>query len=228
MPKCPNCGQDTARTEDWACQWCGYPLLSASYKKIPQTYKQLKDEKRDNQKSPVTEVTVVPAVPSDSTLAAANTLDYVNEPPPEPEVESTPVMESKPILEPKTKFTPEPKPEPMLMSEPSQAQTAIDVTADELLSAYKEDETAANARFANKILKVTGIVNRIEVKSYLDFSYITLSNAEQNLLQNVRCFFNKKYGSELSQLTKGQRVTVQGEFDGSIINIRMIDCVLVR
>ncbi|MFC1929116.1 zinc ribbon domain-containing protein, partial [Chloroflexota bacterium] len=35
MQKCPNCGQPAARTEDWACQWCGYPLLSKSYKKIP-------------------------------------------------------------------------------------------------------------------------------------------------------------------------------------------------
>lgn len=43
MPKCPNCGQETTRTEDWACQWCGYPLLSLSYKKTPKTHKQLKD-----------------------------------------------------------------------------------------------------------------------------------------------------------------------------------------
>ena len=45
MPKCPNCGRETARTEDWACQWCGYPLLSESYKKIPKTFKQLKEER---------------------------------------------------------------------------------------------------------------------------------------------------------------------------------------
>ena len=42
MPKCPNCGQPAERTEDWACRWCGYPLLSPSYRKIPKTYEQLK------------------------------------------------------------------------------------------------------------------------------------------------------------------------------------------
>lgn len=45
MPKCPNCGQETLRTEDWACQWCGYPLLSTGYKKIDKTWKQIKEER---------------------------------------------------------------------------------------------------------------------------------------------------------------------------------------
>jgi membrane protease YdiL (CAAX protease family)/DNA-directed RNA polymerase subunit RPC12/RpoP len=45
MPRCPNCGRKALRTEDWACQWCGYPLLSKSYKKIPKTYKELREEK---------------------------------------------------------------------------------------------------------------------------------------------------------------------------------------
>lgn len=53
MPKCPNCGQETARTEDWACQWCGYSLLSQSYEKIPKTYEQLQEEKLRKKKPPV-------------------------------------------------------------------------------------------------------------------------------------------------------------------------------
>ena len=46
MPRCPNCGRKTSRTEDWACKWCGYPLLSKSYKKITKTYKQFQEERR--------------------------------------------------------------------------------------------------------------------------------------------------------------------------------------
>jgi uncharacterized protein len=45
MPRCPNCHREALRTEDWACQWCGYPLLSKSYKKIPKTYKELREER---------------------------------------------------------------------------------------------------------------------------------------------------------------------------------------
>ncbi len=45
MPACPNCGRQTLRTRDWACQWCGYPLLSRAYKKIDKTFKQLQEER---------------------------------------------------------------------------------------------------------------------------------------------------------------------------------------
>ena len=45
MAKCPNCGRETLRTEDWACQWCGHPLLHGPFKRIERTYRQLKDER---------------------------------------------------------------------------------------------------------------------------------------------------------------------------------------
>ncbi|MHA2068988.1 MAG: OB-fold protein, partial [Candidatus Thorarchaeota archaeon] len=55
MANCPNCGQPTKRTQDWACQWCGYPLLSKSYRKVPKTYQQLKKERLSNQESQLKE-----------------------------------------------------------------------------------------------------------------------------------------------------------------------------
>ena len=42
---CPNCGRPTMRTADWVCQWCGYPLLSGSYKKLDKTYAELQAER---------------------------------------------------------------------------------------------------------------------------------------------------------------------------------------
>jgi len=170
MPKCTNCGRETLRTEDWVCQWCGYPLLSYSYKKIPKTYKQLKEERLHK---------------------------------PEQEVE---------IIQ-----EPEPEPEPV----------AMELTVEELLSAYETDEVAADAKFANKLLRVTGVVATIDVKDMLDIHYIRLTGAERNLLQSVQCMFDKKHAPVLEKLEKGQTVTVQGKYTGSIIAIRMIDCVLV-
>jgi hypothetical protein len=144
---------------------------------------------------------------------------------PEPlaELEAQMTPESEPAAKVETQLTPDPE----LKAKPVQTPTAIEVTVDELLSAYATDVAATDERFGNKILKVTGVVNRIEVKDFLDFDYITLTNAENNLLQHVRCFFDKKHGPELNQLTTGQKVTVQGTYDGSIVNIRLRDCVLV-
>jgi len=228
MRNCPNCGLPTKRTEDWACQWCGYPILSESYQKISKTYRQLKEEKMHKQEPLVTQELVLEPEPEHvAELVPEITSESKPEPIAEPEPELTPEPESKPILEPEPEPMPEPEPEPRPKSEPEPSSTAIEVTVDELLSAYATDEAAADERFGNKILKVTGIVNRIEVKDYLDFDYITLTNAENSLFQHVRCFFDKKHGPELSQLTTGQKVTVQGTYDGSMINIRLRDCVLV-
>jgi len=195
MPKCPNCGQTTARTEDWACQWCGYPLLSNSYPKISKTYRQLKEEGLPKKEPLMREEIEASLLPGHGALPQMHALEPEPKPKPEPE--------------------PEPEPE-------------IEVTVAELLSAYATEGVAADARFVGKIVKVTGLVDRIEVKDALEIYYITLTGAEANLLQNIKCVFDRKHGPDLNQLMTGQTVTVQGKYDGSIMDIRMSDCVLVQ
>ena len=152
-------------------------------------------------------------------------------PEPEPVAEPEPELttEPEPMGEPEPELAPEPEPEPEQEPEPEPepALPALEVTVDELLAAYATDEAAADERFMKKILKITGIVNRIEVKDYLDLDYINLTSAERKIFDHVRCFFGKKHGLELNQLVKGQKVTVQGTYDGSIISMRLRGCVLV-
>jgi len=204
MPKCPNCGLETLRTEDWACQWCGYPLLSSSYKMIPKTYKQLKQERLYGAKP-------------------------ILESKPEPEPESVFESEPEPVLESQEEPTPESEQavEPVLESKPEPELVAMELTVEELLSAYAKDRDAADIKFAKKLLRVTGVVAMIDVKDMLDTHYIRLTTAERNLLWNVRCIYDKKHASALQQLAIGQTVTAQGIYNGSIIEIRMMDCVIV-
>ncbi len=284
MQKCPNCGQEAARTEDWACQWCGYPLFSKFYKRIPKTYRELKEESLLKQEVPVRDepepepvaeleptpepepepepVAELEPTPEPEPEPAAE-LEPTPEPEPEPVAELEPTPEPEPVAElepepepkpkPRTKTrvrakpkpepapvaalepTPEPDPEPAPAPtaeleptpEPEPDPAAIELTVEKLLSAYEVEGVAADAKFANKILKVTGTADRIEVKDALDLHYIDLAGAETNELQNVRCFFNRQSGPELSKLTRGQAVTVQGKYDGSIVNLSLRDCVLV-
>jgi len=238
MPKCPNCGRATARTEDWACQWCGYPLLSGSYKKIPKTYKQLKEEELIKQELPLTEESETSLLPSQDILppTLAPEPEAALEPEAEPELvsELEPEPEQVPELEPEPEPVAEAKveqaPEPELVPEPEPelVPTAMDITVEELLSAYETEGAAADTKFVNKILRVTGVVDRIEVKENLNIYYITLGSTGKNLLQSVRCVFDEKYSSELSQLVPGQTVTVQGKYAGSIMDICMRDCILVH
>ncbi len=265
MAKCPNCGLKTARTEDWCCQWCGYPLLYGPYKKIEKTYRELKEERLTQQPDEEAELEAElepeaefePEVEPEPMAKRKQTakskpaaepepeaeLESEAEAEPEPEAVPEPIPEPEPAAEPEPEFKFKPadkpksipkakvEPEPVLEAEPEPALAlaAMELTVEELISAYQEEGEAADARFANQIIRIKGVVGRIEVKDNLDIYYITLKSAGKNLLlQNVRCVFNRKHGPELSQLTTGQTVTVQGIYVGSVIDLSLRDCVLVR
>ena len=117
LPKCPNCERETMRTTDWACQWCGYPLLSGSYKIIPKTFQQLKDEAL--QKAKPEREPDSGAGPEGGLEAATETELIVEpvaepakdrEPTPEPKAEPTPPPNAQPAAESQAEPVVEPKP----------------------------------------------------------------------------------------------------------------------
>lgn len=201
MRKCPNCGQVTVRTEDWACQWCAYPLLSGNYEGIPKTYKQLQEEKLRKQKAPRREQTGTLPLPDDSSLPPIHTL----------ESKSEPTLDSE--LAPKPKRQPKSK----RKSDRGLVVAPVEVTVEELYSL-----------FAMQSFKVTGVVNKIVLEDSLNVYYILLAGTNKNVELDVQCMFDKKHLSELNQLTKGQNVTVEGNYAGYIINMLMRNCVLVH
>ena len=111
--------------------------------------------------------------------------------------------------------------------DPIPAAATVEVTVEELITAYEDDEETANERFGSKIIKITGVVDRIEVKDSLDIFYITLTSNEKDMPQVVRCMFDKKHGKALTRLRAGQTVTVQGKYTGSVVDIRMGSCFIV-
>jgi len=227
MARCPNCGRETLRTEDWACQWCGHPLLSGGYRKIPKT-------------EPVPEPEPVPPPRPTPVTKPEPVLEPVPEPEPvpapepelelepEPELEPTPVAEPEPepVPEPAPITEPAPKPVPELAPEPTTG--AIAVTVDELNSAFNADKAAANTKLMNKILKVTGTVDKIFVKEHLDIQYIMLTSSGSRENWSVRCTFGREYGPHLTRLSPGQMETVQGKYAGYERNIILKDCALAR
>lgn len=301
MPKCPNCERETKRTTDWACQWCGYPLLSGSYNMVPKTFRQLKEEAlqkakperepdsgagpegglktatetelivepvaepgKDREPAPGTEAEPTP--PPDAEPAPESQAEPVVAPKPtegpkpipeasviplgephreqlpepekavelQPGAEPTPEPTPKPEPGPEPTPKPEPSPEPMPRPEPVPAPKPIkkpepvaeELTVDELIAAYEQDAPAADARFLDKRLMVTGVVALVDVKETLDTHYVRLAGAEGDISRSVKCLFDKKHAPALGQLEKGQTSTVQGKFNGSLIAIRMIDCEL--
>jgi len=252
MAKCHNCGRETLRTEDWACQWCGHPLLYGPFKKIEKTYKQLKDERinksvreeeagwelkheleTEKEMEPKQDLEVIKGIELEPEPEKVKETDVAQgieqeieieeetEPVQEPEreLEKTEIEECEPEI--KTEIEKETE----AMQEPAPADMELDVA--EILTAYEEDDIAADEKFVNKILRVTGTVSLIDIKDKLDVHYIRLTGSGGDPWLSLQCMFDKKHLSALEQLEKGHNVTVQGRYSGSIIAIRMVDCVLV-
>jgi len=259
MAKCPNCGRKTQRTDDWACQWCGYPLLSGGYKKMEKTFHELKEETAYKpEASEEEEVEEIPPAPVKTTRARQPELEPEREPEPEPKAEPAPEPEPEVIVEPPPQPravpplepAPPPPPEPELQPAPAPAPPPVvepappprpnpiltletipdglEVTTEEISSAYQADKAAAHTKLTNKTLKVTGIADKIFVKEHLDIQYILLTTAERGDMWNVRGTFDKKLAYQLRRLTPGERLTIQGRYNGYERNIILKDCVLVR
>ena len=242
MSRCHNCGRETLRTEDWACQWCGYPLVSGSFGKIEKTYRQLKEERlRKPEEGPAPEPEpgldrVIEKIEvSESEEEPKKEEESIQELEPESEIEQEikpeegvlDEAEAKAGTEPVSALEIEQETEPVPEPEPELKPAEMELTVSELFTAYENDDIAAGERFANKILRITGVVSLIDVKNISDTHYIRLTGSEGDLMQSVQCMFDKKYASLLCQLEKGQVVTVQGRYNGSIIAMRMVDCFLI-
>lgn len=249
MPRCPNCGKETARTADWACQWCGYPLLSRAYKKIPKTYKQLQEERLGEPRPSLTE-----ELESEPKLELPPLPKYKPAPIPEPEPEPLPNRQARPVLRPEPEPepvreappatispaepatvaatipgpVPAPVPEPVPVPDlnPDPATGVITVTVDQLNAAYQADKMATHDKLTDKTLRVTGTVDKIIVKEQLDIQYLLLAGAAGWGGLNVRCTFAQKYAVQLSRLTPGQTVPIQGKYAGYERNIILKDCLL--
>ncbi len=112
---------------------------------------------------------------------------------------------------------------PAVILEPS-----LVLTVEDIISAYETDPSQADARFVNKILRVTGVISRVDVRIPMSVYALELEGEETHpLRQTLRCVFNREHGEILQSFVPAREVTVQGKFDGSIISITMRDCLLI-
>ena len=89
-------------------------------------------------------------------------------------------------------------------------------------------DRARQAKLVDKVIHVTGKVDKVVVNSGLEIYYIILAGAARREFWNVRCTFDSENASELSRITEGQTVVVQGKYGGYGNNIIVKECVVIR
>jgi hypothetical protein len=112
-------------------------------------------------------------------------------------------------------------------SEAVTQESAIKVTAPQLLSEYEANEVAADAKYKNKMVEVSGTINSIG-KDILDNPYVALNGNSPSLIFNVQCMFDKANQAQLATLTKDTSITLRGKVSGKMGNILINECSIVK
>lgn len=252
--KCPNCDLPTMRTSDWACRWCGHPLVSGSFRQMSQTYQEVKAERisemvpsetagtdgpAENAQSATSEgetesaATVSPSPVVDAGVNAAAEIEPTQEIAPEPEPEPVPEVEE--TLEVEAEAAPEPEPEQKSEPEPvvkqksrakKDSKTIPEITVTELCTSYQSYGMVGHDEFKDRVFRVAGMVASIIIKDTVEQYYVALTGKKPHPLGDIHCIFGKKDVPELKQLTTGQGLTIQGRYNGFVTNIILADCVI--
>ena len=110
---------------------------------------------------------------------------------------------------------------------PETNEVAIKVTAPKIIADYKANEVSADASYKGKLIEVKGTVDTI-AKDITDTPYITLSSGDPYGFERVQCMFTKDQESELSSVSKGQSITLQGRVSGKLGNVLVRECSIVK
>jgi hypothetical protein len=95
----------------------------------------------------------------------------------------------------------------------------------QLIADYKGNEVAADNKYKGKMVQVTGIVGDIK-KDFTDNLYVTLGTGSRSEFRSVQAFFDDSMNGQLSELSKGQTLTVVCRVQGLMMNVLAKDCVI--
>ncbi|WP_434778145.1 OB-fold protein [Neisseria sp. Ec49-e6-T10] len=101
-------------------------------------------------------------------------------------------------------------------------EPVIEVTADELLKAYKTNEMAANKKYKSKQLSVSGRIDNIQA-DITDKAFVTLKAGGQFEIITPQARFKDSEEDKILELKKGQKVKLLCVGGGEIMGAPMLE-----
>lgn len=119
--------------------------------------------------------------------------------------------------------TNQPSSSPAASQAAAPAFEAIKITASQLSRDYEDNELAADKKYKDKTLVVTGKVSSInEVFGQTSVVLVGMDD----LSRIVTGFFADDQKESLMKLKKGQTATIEGRCDGKMLGVNLKDCKL--
>lgn len=106
-------------------------------------------------------------------------------------------------------------------------EAAIKVTASQLYSDYEANEVAADAKYKDKKVEITGTISSIG-KDLMDTPYVVLVVSPNNPVFSVQCMFDKSEQSKLASLSKDSKIVLSGKVSSKLGNVIVRDCSIVE
>jgi len=109
-------------------------------------------------------------------------------------------------------------------SNSTESAASYEMTAEALFDEYQKDKVAADKKYKDQELIVTGTVDMVKIGPSGN-PYVTMNTS--SLILRVQFLFDKKHENAVLQLRKGQKVTIKGRGYGRIGNVMLRDCELL-
>ena len=103
----------------------------------------------------------------------------------------------------------------------------LKVTATQISEDYKANEVAADVKYKGKTVEISGLVGDIG-KDILDTPYVTFQTEQYAIVNQVQCMFSKTDEQKLTNLSKGQKITLTGEVSGKLVSVIVKGCEIVE
>lgn len=110
-----------------------------------------------------------------------------------------------------------------------QADNVMKVDYEKLHKDYMDNPIAADEKYKGKILELTGEVYNID-REIAGNPYITFNVGGEYSFKDVRITFKKSEEKKVTELKKGQTITIRGECRGTLLSttVSLNDCEIVK
>lgn len=109
---------------------------------------------------------------------------------------------------------------PVASLESKSADAVLEASA--LLKAFETDETAANVKYLDKVIEVSGVIARIEEDGDKRSIYLNTGNE----MSSVIC--EMELGTAMDQLAQGSNVVIKGKCTGYLMDVVLVQSVVKK
>ncbi|RYE00373.1 MAG: hypothetical protein EOP54_00275 [Sphingobacteriales bacterium] len=96
------------------------------------------------------------------------------------------------------------------------------ITATSLVKAFEENEAAANKKYLNKVMDVSGTVQ--EISQNQDGQMVIILASEDNPLAGVQCTMRES----IANIKTGDQLTIKGFCNGFVMTVILSDCIQTK